>query len=326
MAKKPQEHGCSLAVILLALPVLAFLHSLPYLLLAAFFLFPIFFIYLFARSSNRSPPARSDLTDDNIESDIQELHAERNALIEEITELRKRGALEGVRFLHPLGRFEMRSRRGQELNQSIEFVSALLADVLDKIEFASTRENRRLIAWQKAVVRWRHGRTFRYAFYAALIGWCGCVALVEMYYFRSWTKPPGLLIWNPFPSIIRYSLEVGTIVGWLSGLLTLYLARRFNRKALEHDPDLQLTNGDETAESNGVKDPDNANEKDPYNILNVLPNASVQEIKNAYRSAMKRCHPDTVADRSDRIKATALEEARLINEAYESIRSARKFS
>jgi DnaJ-class molecular chaperone len=65
--------------------------------------------------------------------------------------------------------------------------------------------------------------------------------------------------------------------------------------------------------------------KDPYEVLKVSADAPVAEIKNAYREAIKRCHPDTVADRSDLIKEAAGYEARLLNEAYDTIRKQRGF-
>jgi len=56
--------------------------------------------------------------------------------------------------------------------------------------------------------------------------------------------------------------------------------------------------------------------KNPYEILEVLPSASMKEIKRAYRTLIKRYHPD-VSDRF--LRKTNEEIAKFINTAYESI-------
>jgi hypothetical protein len=328
VAKKPQELGCSLAFLIIGLPVFIIFQSLPYLMLAVFYSYPAFLTYLFVNSPKRRQPGLADIGDKQIEAEIRAFHAERSQLLKEISETRERGTAEGVRFLYPLDRFEMRSRRGQELNQSLEYLSALLANVVDKIKFASTHETRHLLAWQKAVQRWRHRRCFRLAFYASLAGLVGCTAFLEVYYSQSWIKPPEFLIWNPFPGIIRYTVEIGAIAGWVCGLLTLYFSRRYNRRLAESEGEDRfdgVVSANDGARSHDDRNDYVESDRDPYQVLNVSSGASAEEIRNAYRAAIKRCHPDTVADRSDRIKEAALEEAQLINDAYNRIRSERGF-
>ncbi|MCK1337685.1 J domain-containing protein [Bradyrhizobium sp. 38] len=60
---------------------------------------------------------------------------------------------------------------------------------------------------------------------------------------------------------------------------------------------------------------------DPYAILNVSPEATMAEIKAAYRLAIVKCHPDTVADRSITIREAAEAEAQRLNVAYDTIRN-----
>ena len=62
-----------------------------------------------------------------------------------------------------------------------------------------------------------------------------------------------------------------------------------------------------------------------HEVLGVAPAASPDEIKVAYKSAIKKCHPDTVANHSERIKQAAVEEATQINVAYAEAQSARGF-
>jgi curved DNA-binding protein CbpA len=60
--------------------------------------------------------------------------------------------------------------------------------------------------------------------------------------------------------------------------------------------------------------------------LNVSQQASIPEIKAAYRLAIVKCHPDTVADRSKSIRDAAAAEAQLVNAAYGAIRQQRGFN
>jgi len=54
-----------------------------------------------------------------------------------------------------------------------------------------------------------------------------------------------------------------------------------------------------------------------YEILGVLPGASKEEIKQAYRLKMKQYHPDNVANLGVEFQALAETKAKEINLAYE---------
>jgi DnaJ like chaperone protein len=60
-----------------------------------------------------------------------------------------------------------------------------------------------------------------------------------------------------------------------------------------------------------------------HQIVNVSEDASNADIKRAYKEAMKRCHPDMVANLSDNIREAALNDTVRINAAYERARAAR---
>lgn len=64
--------------------------------------------------------------------------------------------------------------------------------------------------------------------------------------------------------------------------------------------------------------------KDPYKVLGITPNASEQEIKEAYRSLAKKYHPDNYADSP--LKDVAEEKMQEINEAYDNIMNQRRSS
>lgn len=60
-------------------------------------------------------------------------------------------------------------------------------------------------------------------------------------------------------------------------------------------------------------------------ILGVPVNASVADIRNAYRRLMRRYHPDKVATLGTAEQKAASEKAQAINEAYQIIARRRKF-
>lgn len=55
--------------------------------------------------------------------------------------------------------------------------------------------------------------------------------------------------------------------------------------------------------------------KDPYEVLGVSRNASIDDIKRAYRELVKKYHPDKYQDNP--LRELAEEKLREINEAYE---------
>ena len=58
---------------------------------------------------------------------------------------------------------------------------------------------------------------------------------------------------------------------------------------------------------------------DPYQVLGVSPNASDEQIKNAYRELARKYHPDNYAESP--LADLASEKMKEINEAYETIQS-----
>ena len=74
----------------------------------------------------------------------------------------------------------------------------------------------------------------------------------------------------------------------------------------------RTSGADQPKEQRGA-DGDIAGSEDPYELLRISAEASIAEIKSAYRNAIKLSHPDTVADRSMAIKKAAEQEAQQIN-------------
>jgi DnaJ-domain-containing protein 1 len=61
-----------------------------------------------------------------------------------------------------------------------------------------------------------------------------------------------------------------------------------------------------------------------YAILGLPPNASIQEVKQAYKKLVKRCHPDLFFDNPP-LRDKAQEILRKINQAYDELCSKNHF-
>jgi DnaJ like chaperone protein len=69
-----------------------------------------------------------------------------------------------------------------------------------------------------------------------------------------------------------------------------------------------------------VKDADQA-----YKILEIDPKASVAEIKQAYRTMVKKYHPDRLQTKDPAMVKGAQEKFRVVQEAYETLKNERQF-
>jgi hypothetical protein len=329
MARKSftESTGCSLIVIALA----GLISLLPYLFTLSFYAFPLFLAYLLTFSGWDRRPIIESLDEDRVAAAMRALLSSKREISVEIESIKVRGAAEGVRYLHAQDRFEMRSRRGQQLNDVLDSARSRLDDVNTRIGHAQHPKFRRLPAWLQATSVWRRGRSFRRAFCVAVIGTITLVALLEM-----WTYPgkrTDLLVWNAMPTLISTGVEVGAIAGWVLGVLTLLISLRTDRRAEERDlenlgNDVDIQGPEAVSNSDSFDDPeeDSSAVGNPYEVLNISRQASTADIKDAYRRAMKRCHPDTVADRSQSIRDAAEAEAQRLNAAYDLVRNERGFS
>lgn len=61
----------------------------------------------------------------------------------------------------------------------------------------------------------------------------------------------------------------------------------------------------------------------PYQVLNLDPSATDEEVKRSYRSLALKFHPDKVSHLGEDYRQQAEEKFRKLNEAYESIKEAR---
>lgn len=323
MVKKPPQAplGCTLAMMVMV----GLAYSLPYLFTLSVYAFPLFlgFLLLFARW--RGPPAPEHIDESQIATALHDLETTKRSLLGEIAALKTSGFKAGIRYLKGEDRFEMRSRRGQELNQALTNARSSLADVVARIEKAQYPQCRSEHARRLSMRDWRSGRAYRLALIAAFLSFAASATILEVYVYQGISSD--LLVCNSFPGFIGRNIEVATIFGWALGLATLSVVRRSNRViderengTLEHyADDLNGSESDDHDESDQEVD-------DPYLILNVSPQATKSEIKAAYRLAIVKCHPDTVADRSKLIREAAEAEAQRVNAAYDAIRNEHGFN
>ena len=59
--------------------------------------------------------------------------------------------------------------------------------------------------------------------------------------------------------------------------------------------------------------------KDPYEVLGVTPDASLEQVKESYRALAKKYHPDNYADSP--LKDLAEEKMTEVNAAYDAVMS-----
>ncbi|MEL0262861.1 MAG: DnaJ domain-containing protein, partial [Flavobacteriaceae bacterium] len=62
-----------------------------------------------------------------------------------------------------------------------------------------------------------------------------------------------------------------------------------------------------------------------YKILEIDPSASEADIKKAYRTMVKKYHPDRLQTKDPALVKGAQEKFRLVQEAYETIKKERQF-
>lgn len=274
------------------------------------------------------------MTADQMNATWEAFETNRDRFLQEIAAVKDRGEREGIRYLHREDRFEMRSRRGQELNRELEWARSMLSDVQEQIGVAREPDGLRLLIWANALGTWYRRRAFLFALIVALLTCVGVSIVWETYSYVNQHQPVQALIWNPAPVLIRGGVVFGAQLGWLSGFLALSLLLRYYLRVAAGKSNGQYleeayssVNDYEEAEDGSGATPDSGTQAipDPYEILSVSREASIEELKNAYRDAIKRCHPDTVAGRSKIIRDAAEAEAQQINSAYEMIRNERGF-
>ena len=119
--------------------------------------------------------------------------------------------------------------------------------------------------------------------------------------------------------------------GWLDDIIILFLIWRFLLKGklpfFEHQKSFrryqqQQQSQQQSHANSGAASQNSA--KNPYEVLGIEPNASIEDIKKAYKTLANKYHPDKVQHLGDEFKALAETRFKDIQEAYQTLMSHRQ--
>jgi DnaJ-domain-containing protein 1 len=124
-------------------------------------------------------------------------------------------------------------------------------------------------------------------------------------------------------------------LGWIDDIVVLILLWKFlqyyNRRHNRHESDFQ-NNGqayyrgakDDRFSENGTsgtgrQSGEKVKQNDPYKVLGVDKNASLDEIKHAYKGLASKYHPDKVTHLGEEFRVLAEQRFKEIQEAYQKL-------
>jgi uncharacterized membrane protein YkvA (DUF1232 family) len=118
--------------------------------------------------------------------------------------------------------------------------------------------------------------------------------------------------------------------GWIDDLIVLWFLWRFFKKIKEGSTWSNNQYGPSPSETKGGHSNRQENSSytgrneqkathDPYSILGINPNASIDEIKQAYRHLATQYHPDKVAHLGEEFRVLAESRFKEIQEAYQKL-------
>ena len=111
-------------------------------------------------------------------------------------------------------------------------------------------------------------------------------------------------------------------VGFLDDLVVLALSLWFGRQGSVPDW-LRRSEEARTQPQHQAAPPPPGERWDPYQVLEIAPSASAEEITHAYRTQMKRYHPDRVEGLGPELRTVAHRKTQEIQRAYDELRRKR---
>lgn len=320
-----------------------------------FYIYPIACVAAFLLSSKagKTPPDLPDPEDfDSVLATVgvAQIVNDRAELV------RKRSDLYGLADQYGLSRtkasgetrFDTRKRHAKEINSALNAADESISSADDQIYRIRSHEYGGIPAWSKPFEEWSRLRALNiavryslqsifvfYLFFGALRNFIP--SAVEWLFSLS-SSFAGLLIWRPFPPSVMATAFLLTCVGYISGAFFYYRQRdqllklvdgrkvqAWRRLERKWDPNVRdyepfrgfdwLDNDDTTGEEESTVTP-REEESHWWNILGVPASATVEEVKSAYREAIKKYHSDKVAGLGQKLQALAEEESKRINAAY----------
>jgi hypothetical protein len=144
------------------------------------------------------------------------------------------------------------------------------------------------------------------------------LALVAIYFLIPFDLIPDFLVG---PGWIDDLVLIGLLIWYLSGRSVPLLGRfgsPFSRNRGQYRSTSQTSSGSSTNQTH-----ESQATNDPYFILGVRPGAPMEEIKEAYRVAVQKYHPDKVAHLGKDFQELAHRRFVAIQQAYERLTKAK---
>ncbi|BAB51277.1 mll4676 [Mesorhizobium japonicum MAFF 303099] len=333
---------------MIAATITVILYSFPFVALA---------IYLYIRKHNVAYPEIPNAADyDSVESSkqIKRLIIERSRLIDDIQNSYAVGSTNGLYLTKGSGekRFDTRSKLGRELNGKIESNEERVISATDSIVSLRRQVSEQFpfFLWQVAFDEWKTwqdaGAAFAETVHIFLIAVVLSYVIVLVWPDKFWALQ-GLIAWQPFPGILvspflvsillatiafplRFKIHRQTVSERLDGAALARWAE-LSRKWIEPDFENLFVEGfgEAYAAEEGAHAEENGSAADESSdwhvVLNVVPTASPDEIKSAYRAAVKNYHPDRVSGLGTKLQELAEHETKRLNAAYQAARTQKGF-
>ncbi|MBE7178976.1 MAG: J domain-containing protein [Mucilaginibacter polytrichastri] len=351
-------------VFLLAVVAVVLYYAISFAVTVAFFSFPVLVGVICWRNRNfsESPPALPDprdFNDDEAVRRISNLLGLQDSVKQLISEQYAIGEENGlVLTLHSNEtRFASRTNLARQLNKELDKADAILSSVSYQIYADRGEVSRLLPDWNTELLDWSRRMPEKSAFRNSFkIITAVCIILFTLSYF--WVdialRFQKILLWDPAPNFIKSPLIAAVLVGYLS----FWWFIKHPKNYLENAADLRyarewLTLCDKWDQDSDPRDffePVHVLHSDRYagygsedqgkgdrnaeasiidfkwyEILGVAPDSTPDQIKSAYRTAIKAYHSDTVATAGPKLRELAEQESKKINAAYAEARKIKGF-
>jgi len=248
-------------------------------------------------------------------------------LLEEVERLYARGTGSGLYLTKGSNetRFDTRSKLGRELNAGIDVAAERIRALSNDIVGVRSRVGTSLpfYDWHLEVDEWHRWETSHSALRKAGVVFLASAVGAYVISLFGGSRFSFLLVVAALIALISYALfkrfqpvewsdkvDARVYADWLE------LSDKWTGQDFEH----HFVDGSEEEPS-----PETDEVSDWHLVLNVAASSSPDEIKSAYRNAVKNYHPDRVAGLGEKLREVAESETRRLNAAYQAARLQKGF-
>ena len=291
-----------------------------------------------------------DRFDDNIAwREITELLVKRKNLLNQLRKQYELGFANGldVTAKSDCRLFHAGSKLGKQLNHNIELGYSELRLIVIAIEEIRMDILSKIPDWRPPVDHWLNLKRLNFAITISIM------TLLASYLLFYYAIPPDVaefasraLLWNPDPDVITGRLVFACGVTGVVFIAVWQLKEERGWEKVEHETfskwrsleakwgfEIEGEHFDASSdqEDNNYYSKTDETQPNPeseawHEILNVDKTASPEEIKQAYKQAIKQYHPDRVSGLGERIQKVAEQESKRINAAFAEAKRMRGFS